>query len=195
VTNTTTKTATPPPSPYARYWPLEAAGGIVVLGLIGYAFTRRREEDEEEVYTTPVTEGPVAESPAAATPAAASVTTAMPVTAARPLAQAHSATLDTDEAPSASVLPAGPVPTGAEREALLQRMVDAPPDAANPFRTVKARMRRARMILASRKQALREQATKAFDWRTYQPSLKPATLGSEAPAKPAATRTRRETAK
>lgn len=44
----------------------------------------------------------------------------------------------------------GPVPTGAEREALLARMVAAAPDAANPFTSHKARRRRARIILQAR---------------------------------------------
>lgn len=200
-TQTTQTTTTRKGSPYARYWPLEAAGGIIVIGLIGYAFTRRRDEEDEVAYTTPVTEQPVTgravnETPLVDQPAmAAAPVTATAAPAVQPLTQAPSVTLDRDQAPTASVMPAGPVPSGAERQALLERMVAAPPDAANPFRTVKARMRRARMILAARKQALRDQATEAFDWRTYQPSLKPATLGGETPIGDATGRTGRETVK
>ena len=36
-----------------------------------------------------------------------------------------------------------------ERDALLKRMMDAPPDRANPFTDRRARMRRARLILQS----------------------------------------------
>jgi hypothetical protein len=65
-------------------------------------------------------------------------------------------------------------------------MVDAPPDAANPFTTRKARMHRARLILQSRKQALRDQAVETFDWRTYRPSLTHPTLGkAKTPKEPA----------
>jgi hypothetical protein len=36
-----------------------------------------------------------------------------------------------------------------ERDALIQRMADAAPDRANPFRSRRARLKRARLILAS----------------------------------------------
>jgi hypothetical protein len=69
------------------------------------------------------------------------------------------------------IMPAGPVPqTRAERDALLERMVAAPPDEANPFTSRKGRMRRARMILRSREIDQQQQATQPFDWRTYEPS-------------------------
>lgn len=86
-----------------------------------------------------------------------------------PMAAQH---LGTEElAPAASLahsaLLAGPVPqTRAERDALLERMVAAPPDANNPFTSRKARMRRARIILQSRE----HEPTQPFDWRTYKPS-------------------------
>ena len=41
------------------------------------------------------------------------------------------------------------------------------PDEANPFTSAKARRRRARIILQSREQDQRQQATAPFDWRTY----------------------------
>jgi hypothetical protein len=138
-------------SPYVRYWPLEAGGVIILLGLIAYAAARRREEEVEEEYP-PVTVTP--EPEAAPAPRA-------PITA-------H----------NDSPVLTGPVPTGAAREALLKRMVDAPPDAANPFTTRKARMHRARLILQTRKQALLDQAVETFDWRTYRPSLTHPTLGT-----------------
>ena len=160
VTATSTTQTVTRTSPLARYWPLEAAGGIVLIGLVGYAFTRRREDEDEEVFIATTAREPVAQ----------------------PLAQAQTITLDRQQPHQAAVLPEGPVPSGTEREALLRRMVEAAPDAANPFHTVKARMRRARMILASRKQALHEEATAAFDWRTYRPS--PALGNQTSPAAP-----------
>jgi hypothetical protein len=54
-----------------------------------------------------------------------------------------------------------PVPTGAEREELLARMVAAEPDAANPFTSGKARRRRARIILQSREHRQQEAAAMA----------------------------------
>jgi hypothetical protein len=194
------------PSPLARYWPLEAAGVIILMGLAGYAATRRRAEDEEE--TAPVNTAPMGEpatpepetpvgapvaAPVMTMPARETTITAAPRPTGQPLTSAPSASLEREEAPSASILPAGPVPTGPAREALLKRMVAAPPDAANPFHTVKARMRRARMILAARKQALHDRATEAFDWRTYKPSLTHVTLGGETTAP--ATKGKRETIK
>ena len=67
-------------------------------------------------------------------------------------------------------MPSGPVPTGAERRELIEGMVAAPPDARNPFKSAKARRRRARIMLASHEQRLREQARESFDFRTYRPS-------------------------
>ncbi len=74
-------------------------------------------------------------------------------------------------------MPAGPVPTGAAREALIARMAEAEPDEANPFTSLKARRRRARMILNAREIALRDKATAPFDWRRYEPfsATEPAT--------------------
>jgi hypothetical protein len=73
--------------------------------------------------------------------------------------------------PAPFVMPAGPVPEArAERDALLEEMVAARPDAENPFTSRKARLRRARIILQSREQHQKEDATKPFDWRTYRPS-------------------------
>ncbi len=73
-----------------------------------------------------------------------------------------------------------PVPQSREaRDALLEEMVGAQPDADNPFTSRKARMRRARIILQSREVDQRENAAQPFDWRTYQPST-----GDPAPATP-----------
>jgi hypothetical protein len=63
--------------------------------------------------------------------------------------------------------PDGPVPRGEARDALLERMIDAPASAENPFRSRKARRRRARIILQTLEQQQREAAVQPFDWRTY----------------------------
>jgi hypothetical protein len=68
-------------------------------------------------------------------------------------------------------MPAGPVPHNrAVRDALLEAMVAAPPDAGNPFTSRKGRLRRARIILQSLELDQKEEAIKPFDWRTYNPS-------------------------
>lgn len=72
--------------------------------------------------------------------------------------------------PERFAMPAGPVPTGAEREALIERMVAAPPDASNPFKSRRYRRRRARINLRHRERLLREAAAQPFDWRTYEQS-------------------------
>lgn len=56
---------------------------------------------------------------------------------------------DEPEVPSDDVRSPKPQSTSA-RSRMIERMVDAEPDDANPFRTRKARRRRARLILASR---------------------------------------------
>ncbi len=72
-------------------------------------------------------------------------------------------------------MPAGPVPTGERRAALLTRMVASRPDAANPFTSPKWRMRRARTLLSNREKMLHEQATRPFDFRDF---------GTHVPIKP-----------
>ena len=57
-----------------------------------------------------------------------------------------------------------------ERDALLDQMVAAEPDAENPFTSRKGRMRRARLILQAREYEQKEAEAQPFDWRTYQPS-------------------------
>lgn len=66
-------------------------------------------------------------------------------------------------------IPAGPVPTGAERQALIERMVAAAPDAANPFHSRKTRRKRARILLAAAELRQRSAATEPFDFRNYAP--------------------------
>jgi hypothetical protein len=192
-----------------RFWPVGVAGGVLLIGLAGFALTRRRREDEEEevaVVTTPTSRTYIDPSYAEpATPAVQAVPVAEPskavpvpvdafaqADAARLAAQPVAATpvaLVPDPAaeafakpvsrrkradsPEGVMLREGPLPTGEERAELLKRMMEAAPDAANPFHTPRARMRRARLILQAREQELREKATERFDWRTYKPSMKP----------------------
>lgn len=66
-----------------------------------------------------------------------------------------------------------------ERDALLDRMVSAEPDAENPFTSRKGRMRRARLILQAREHEQKEAEAQPFDWRTYQTST-----SNPAPATP-----------
>ncbi|MDE2404783.1 MAG: hypothetical protein KGM17_08960 [Sphingomonadales bacterium] len=65
---------------------------------------------------------------------------------------------------------AGPATEDALRERRIEEMVAAPPDADNPFRSRKARRRRARNLLAQREAELREEASRPFDWAGYQAS-------------------------
>lgn len=68
------------------------------------------------------------------------------------------------------VLPAGEVPHGEERNALLDRMMNAEPDEANPFTSKKARRRRARLILQRMESDRGDDQGQPFDWRTYESS-------------------------
>lgn len=83
--------------------------------------------------------------------------------------------------PERFAMPAGPVPTGSERDELLKRMVAAPPDEANPFISRKRRVHRARILLAERERELRDRSTEPFDWRTYRPTGANAAQRAEAP--------------
>ena len=72
--------------------------------------------------------------------------------------------------PSPEALVAGPVPIGEDRLELLEVMVAAAPNEANPFTSRKARMRRARLILQHREHL--QMQGKPFDWRTYRPTTR-----------------------
>ncbi|MET1757023.1 hypothetical protein ABVV53_16400 [Novosphingobium sp. RD2P27] len=56
--------------------------------------------------------------------------------------------------------------TSDERSRVLEHMVAAEPDAANPFTSRKARRRRARLLLQAREAEAHQNAAR-FDWRTY----------------------------
>jgi hypothetical protein len=126
--------------------------GLAAVGGVAYAASRRRRRARHE---TTVAHEPVAamavsaERPMAAPPAA-------PVaqrTVTDPVAQSN---VTMDRAISAPRVSGDPVPLPAEvpqtfeeRDALLKELVAAKPDRANPFTSVRARARRAKLIMQS----------------------------------------------
>ena len=152
--------------------------GLVGIGTAGTLAVRRRYRASATAYE-PAYE-PVSARPAAV-PQPAIVAAPQPV--ARPVEQRELARADTADQgwvvaqddiamPATSRaapgdLPDGPVPTGEARQRLLDRMVAAAPDAANPFTSNAARRKRARIILAAREHRQREDATRPFDFRSY----------------------------
>jgi hypothetical protein len=148
------------------------AGGaalLAALGLGGLALSRRSRRQPAQSFA-------VASEPAYAEPERTIEPTPHPSTA-HTIAREELATQPVGER---RALPGGPVPqTRAERDALLEQMISAPPDADNPFTSRKARLRRARIILQSREHEQKEQAGKPFDWRTYESST-----GRPTPATP-----------
>lgn len=168
---------TTPPTPVAAQRPttrpaLDHASGFPTEGAIGllaalgiasagiFAMARRRRDDHEDdstdTYSVP--------DPA---PSAMADPMALP---ANPPARLG---------PSTEALASGPIPIGEDRRDLLEAMVAAPPDEANPFTSRKARIRRARLILQHREH-LQTQG-KPFDWRTYRPTTRPSTPSPSEP--------------
>lgn len=133
--------------------------GILGLAAVLYAVTRRRRPKTSPEAAAPRIERPIVRhEPAAAMP----VGTAAPEFAAGlephpSVSYAPAAFTTARVAPSASLshsgaavaLPREMPTTYEERDALLKRMIGAKPDRANPFRSTRARAKRARMILAS----------------------------------------------
>lgn len=157
---------TPPPAPVERDTGLGAEAGLLALlaalglggaGLLAARSRRRREvmSDEDAVMLESAAVDPVLPMAASPSMPAYSMYEAVPEPAPQPRAE----------------IPAGPIPRGEERDALLRRMIAAEPDEANPFRSRKARLRRARLIL-QREEHERQVAGQdaGFDWRTYRPS-------------------------
>ncbi len=137
---------------------LLAALGIAGAG-IAVMLRRRRKTPEDEYADTEIHDGVDDFAEPEPTPAAMADPMALPT---NPPARLG---------PSSEALAAGPVPIGDDRRELLEAMVDAPPNEANPFTSRKARMRRARLILQHREH-LQTQG-KPFDWRTYRPTTRP----------------------
>ncbi len=65
-----------------------------------------------------------------------------------------------------------------QRRAVIDAMVAAKPDAANPFRSAKARRRRARLIIQGREQPVQDTAQQPLDFRQYRPA-QPVVTGRE----------------
>lgn len=114
--------------------PVGAAATFLVLGGIGLAMTRRRRAYEADVdFVPPVTSRPPAR-PLAETRAALPAPRMVPMV---------------PTAPALAMTPIAPMASTSEREALVERIVASPPDAANPFTSRKARRRRARIMVQS----------------------------------------------
>lgn len=114
--------------------PVGAAVTLLVLGGIGLAMTRRRRAYEADVdFVPPVTSRPPAR-PLAETRAALPAPRMVPMV---------------PTAPALAMTPIAPMASTSEREALVERIVASPPDAANPFTSRKARRRRARIMVQS----------------------------------------------
>ena len=186
-------TAAPAPVAQAPAPAAEADGGgltgeeasflalLAAIGLGGVAFLamgRRRRRMASEVGVEDYAPGLAPELATARLPEPA-VLTETPVRAdpvydvtdhpAQP-ATASAAMAATRSTPAASFMGSGPVPDGDDRQDLIDRMVAAEPDEANPFTSPKARRRRARLILQARENGQPDDAAKPFDWRSYEPS-------------------------
>lgn len=111
--------------------PVGAAATLLVLGGIGLAMSRRRRAYEEDVdFVPPVTTR-------AATRSLAETRAVQPVMRTEPTTPAY------------AMSPVAAAAHTSEREALVERIVASPPDAANPFTSRKARRRRARIMVQS----------------------------------------------
>lgn len=110
--------------------PVGAAATLLVLGGVGLAMSRRRRAYEEDVDFVP----PVATRPAF-----------------RPQPERRTSAPVAPERPTAPTFAMSPAVarTASEREALIERIVAAAPDDANPFTSRKARRRRARIMVQS----------------------------------------------
>lgn len=132
-------------------------GALALLGIggIAVAASRRRRSPYDLAADNVVYDGaPNAGMTKADTPDTALEPVATPVVT--PPAGTRFANLS----PAASTKD-GPVPTGEEREAVLERMVAAAPDEANPFKSPQGRRRRARLILQARENHWAERAVEA----------------------------------
>ena len=139
-------------------------GLLAALGVVGAGVVALRRRSRSDAKTIPAIERPVVDQPPVATPSIAATggtvaerspsnealvdirTWAQPVQVGRtPASTAKLA----PHSGAAVALPREMPQTYEERDALLKRMVDARPDRANPFRSRKARARRARLIMQS----------------------------------------------
>ncbi len=127
-----------------------AAGTVLLLALFSGPLRRRRPKDQPSVVTRPAVTAPPAPHPVQpfAEPAAVAAT-ATPLTIQPLFGRPTGASTVRRRGGGAVDLPRRLPARFEERDALLFRMLDAPPDKANPFRSRRARLKRARLILQS----------------------------------------------
>ena len=142
---------------------LLAAGGLAGAGLM-VARSRRKRDDEDEIAEA-VTQGTATQGTA---PGRTAFAPAMPVATLE-----RAAPKRPEPATERFATPASQVPTGTEREALLQQMVAAEPDEANPFTSPRSRRKRACLILQHHAHLQQTQGAEPFDWRTYRSTEAP----------------------
>jgi hypothetical protein len=142
---------------------LLAAGGLAGAGFMLMRSRRKPEDKDDDVDAAGTAPVPFVTTPAMQVAAPAGVSAPEPERSAQP----------------SFALPTVAVPTGAEREAVLERMVAAAPDEANPFTSRKSRRKRARLILQHREHLQRNPAAEPFDWRTYRRSATAETAATD----------------
>ncbi|MFC0588658.1 hypothetical protein ACFFF7_04470 [Novosphingobium aquiterrae] len=141
--------AQPAPANDEKSAALALGGAILVIGAgAGYVLSRRRKRVGEDL---PVVEYEPVSVPVEREPDVPAAVPVQPVEAPAPRAAERQ------------------FAAGADRQALIESMVAAPPDAANPFTTAKARRRRARLILQAREARQQNHSDTPFDYRTYRP--------------------------
>ena len=108
--------------------PVGAAATLLVVGGAAIAMRRRRRPYEEDVdFVPPVINRPIG----------------------RPERRVGDAAVPPIPSQPAFGMAPARIATPTEREALIERIVASPPDAANPFTSRKARRRRARIMVQS----------------------------------------------
>lgn len=141
---------------------LAALLGVLGLGVVGgvaYAASRRRRSalDGEAIAYEPVAQSHTAESAIAHEPVVARTAEPMPAAASTAPAVASPAARAAMRSSGDPVaLPLEVPETFEERDALLKELVAAEPDKANPFTGVRARARRAKLIMQSLGQDFRD---------------------------------------
>lgn len=152
--------------------PTEAIVGVLALlgvGAAGYAATRsrRRRVEPEDVYvaSTPVEAGLMTEERDAQTVERQPSVTAQPTVAIREQSRALKLPV---------TMPATMPATAEEHSRVIDNMVEAAPDEANPFTSRKARRKRARLLLQQHEAAIASaNPATSFDWRAYKSEARP----------------------
>ncbi len=121
---------------------LTALAALIAIGAGAWAvLAMRRRSPKGRYVAEKIKPMPVGEPERQEEPAARQAATPVPLHTARPVAAPRHG--------AAVALPKTMPATFEERDSLLKRMVEAKPDRANPFRSRKARLHRARLILQS----------------------------------------------